>query len=273
MMVVPLDESLDAERFGGKAAGLAAALRGGLPVPPGLALTVDMVQALAAGSSVAVTHLEAAWPSLRPPVAVRSSAVGEDSGQASFAGQHLTCLNVRSLRGALEAVRAVWQSANSSAALAYRERLGLPPTPRVGVVVQQLIHAHCAGVLFTRNPIDGADEIVVEAAWGLGEAVVGGLVTPDRFTIARNGSVRERTAGEKDVAIRIAPVEGTEQVPVPPERVRAFCLDDRELAELVRLARRCEAVFPGARDLEWAFADDTAYLLQCRWITRASSGP
>lgn len=267
MTPVPLEESLDADRYGGKAAQLAAALCARLPVPRGIALSVELVDALAAGNPAASADLEGVWETLRPPVAVRSSAVGEDSDAASFAGQHVTFLNIRSAAGAIESVVGIWRSAHSEAALTYRRRLGLPEELRVGVVLQELIDADCAGVLFTRSPIDGADELIVEAAWGLGEAVVAGLVTPDRFRIARDGTVLERVAGEKDFAIRLAAEGGTKQVPVPSKRVRALCLDDRALAALVRLAKRCESVFAGARDLEWAFAGQTLHLLQCRRVT------
>ena len=139
------------------------------------------------------------------------------------------------------------------------------------MVVQQLVDADCAGVLFTRNPLDGADELVIEAAWGLGEAVVAGLVTPDRFRVARDGTVLERVAGAKDLAVTLAPDGGTEEVAISGERVRALCLDDGQLAALARLAERCGRVFAGARDLEWAFTGDELHLLQCRAVTRAAS--
>ena len=268
MRLAPLEESLDAERYGGKAAQLGVAMGAGLPVPPGVALSVELVEAIVAGAPAAIAELEDTWPHLRAPLALRSSAVGEDSEGASFAGQHLTCLNVRSSADAIEAVASIWRSARSDSALAYRRRLGLTGSPRIAVVVQQLVDADCAGVLFTRNPLDGADEVVVEASLGLGEAVVAGLVTPDRFRVARDGSVLERVAGKKDVAVRLAPEGGTRQVAISGERLRRLCLDDQRLAELARLAQACERVFTGARDLEWAFAADDLHLLQCRAVTR-----
>jgi pyruvate,water dikinase len=266
--LAPLEESLDPELYGGKAAQLAVAMGAGLPVPPGLALSVELVEAIVAGSPAAIAELESTWPLLPGPLALRSSAVGEDSEAASFAGQHVTVLNVSTAADAAAAVEAVWLSAHAEAALAYRRRLGLSGAPRIGAVVQELVDAECAGVLFTCNPIDGADELVVEAAWGLGEAVVAGLVTPDRFRLARDGTVLERVAGYKDLAVSLAREGGTQEVSVPDERARAFCLDDRQLGELGRLAERCERVFAGARDLEWAFAGEALYLLQCRAVTR-----
>jgi pyruvate,water dikinase len=269
--LAPLAEGLDANVYGGKAAQLAAAARAGLPVPPGIALSVELVEAIATGSRAAIADFERGWPLLRAPLAFRSSAVGEDSEEASFAGQHLTCLNLRSVADGIEAVEAIWRSAHSDSALAYRRRLGLTRKPRMAVVAQELVDAECAGVLFTRNPLDGADELVVEAAWGLGEAVVAGLVTPDRFRVARDGAVLERVPGEKDLAVGLASDGGTEESAISSERVRALCLDDGRLAALALLAERCERAFPGALDLEWAFAGETLHLLQCRRVTTVAS--
>jgi pyruvate,water dikinase len=265
MKPVVLAESLDESRYGGKAAQLAAAIRAGLSVPGGVALPVGFVEAVATDQPDAIRKLEESCVALKGPVAVRSSAVGEDSETASFAGQHLTCLNVRpSLPALSDAVRAIWKSAHSESALAYRQRLGLSSEPQIGVVVQELVVADCAGVLFTQNPSNGADEVVIEANWGLGESVVAGLVTPDRFRISREGAVLERTSGMKDIAIRILPEAGTQETDVSAEYVHALCLDDTQLRELHTLAMRCEKTFGGTQDLEWAFAGGTLYLLQRR---------
>ena len=364
MRPVALAEGVEESAYGGKAAQLAAAIRAGLPVPGGLALPAGFVDAVAADQPYAIRKLKEICVSLSGPVAIRSSAVGEDSETASFAGQHLTCLNVRPSQPALAyAVRAIWQSARSESALAYRQRLGLPSEPRIGVVlqelvvagwptairelaevcatldgpvavrssavgedsetasfagqhltclnvrpsppaladavraiwqsaraeaalayrrrlglssepqigvvVQELIVADCAGVLFTRNPFDGADEIVIEASWGLGESIVAGLVTPDRFRLSREGRVLERTPGTKDIEVRVLPEGGTREAEVPAELVRALCLGDKQLRELHALAMRCEKAFGGAQDLEWAFAGGTLYLLQRRAVTSA----
>jgi pyruvate,water dikinase len=269
--LVPLEESSDADLYGGKAAQLAAALRAGLPVPRGAALSTELVDALAAGEPAAGAELDRVWSHVQPPLAVRSSAVGEDSETASFAGQHSTYLNIVSPVKLVRAVREVWRSAHAESALAYRRRLRLPGAPRMGVVVQELVDPDCAGVLFTRNPIDGADELVVEASWGLGESVVAGLVTPDRFRIAHDGTVLERVAGEKDLAVARAQEGGTREVSVPVERIRAVCLDDRRLSQLVDLAERCSCTFDGALDIEWAAVGDRVWLLQCRAATRAPS--
>jgi pyruvate,water dikinase len=269
MRPVALAEGVEESAYGGKAAQLAAAIRAGLPVPGGVALPSEFVDAVAAYQPGAIRELAKICAALGCPVAVRSSAVGEDSETASFAGQHLTCLNVRpSLPALVDAVRAIWQSARSESALAYRRRLGLSSEPWIGVVVQELVAADCAGVLFTRNPFDGADEIVIEAGWGLGESVVAGLVTPDRFRMSREGTVLECTSGTKDIAIRVLPEGGTREAEVPAELVRTLCLDDTQLRELHALAMRCEKTFGGNQDLEWAFAGYTLYLLQRRAVTQ-----
>jgi pyruvate, water dikinase len=267
MSAMPLTETLDEAVFGGKAAQLALATVAGLPVPPGVALSCDFVESVATGAEAVATEMEASCRDLQRPLAARSSAVGEDSEAASFAGQHLTCLNVSSLPALVDAVRAIWESAHSASALAYRRRLGLEDEPRIGVVVQELVPADCAGVLFTRNPVDGSDEILIEASWGLGEAVVAGLVTPDRFRLTRDGTVLERVPGTKDLAIEAAPDGGTRQTETPARRVHELCLDDAELGELCALALQCEEVFGGTQDVEWTFADGSLYLLQRRALT------
>jgi pyruvate,water dikinase len=266
--IVPLREAREETEFGGKAVQLGAALRAELPVPPGAALAAGLVDAVAAGDPAATAELATIAPRVAWPVAVRSSAVGEDSAEASFAGQHLTLLNVRDTAALAEAVAAVWASARSEAALAYRARLGIGGEPRTGVVVQRLVDPEVAGVLFTRNPLSGADERMVEASWGLGEAVVAGIVIPDRFRIARDGAVLERTPGSKLVALRLSADGGTVERPVAGGLVEQLCLDDSQLSELQELASRCEEAFGTGRDLEWAFAGQTLYLLQCRAVTR-----
>jgi pyruvate, water dikinase len=273
MKPAPLTQELSAGLFGGKAAQLATAMRAGLPVPAGVALPVRFVDAVAAGDRETRQQLTAICATLAAPLVARSSAVGEDSEQASFAGQHLTRLNLRSEPELVEAVCAIWDSARSPSALGYRERLGLPREPRMAVVVQELVDADSAGVLFSRNPLDGSDELVIEAAWGLGEAVVAGLVTPDRFRLRRDGAVVERIAGLKDVALRIGPEGGTRQTDVRDELARALCLDDAQLTALHDLALRCDEVYGGSHDLEWAFASGRLYLLQRRTLTAIPRHP
>lgn len=268
--IVPLIEAEDVSIFGGKAIGLGDALRAGLPVPPGVGLAGPEVGAIAAGEAATTAALRAAVSSLPMPVAVRSSAVDEDSAGASFAGQHLTVLNVKSADDVEAAVREVWWSANSDSAITYRKRLGVFNRPVVGVVVQSLLAPEAAGVMFTRNPITGADERMIEAGWGLGEAVVAGRIIPDSFRLARGGEILERTPGFKKIAIRPDPDGGTVDEKIPPDRRDFLCLDDDQLKALSALADECERVYGPERDIEWAFAEGSLYLLQCRSITTAA---
>lgn len=269
--IVPLAKARDNKLFGAKAVDLGEAARGGLPVPPGFALAGSVVEAIAAGQERATKKLAKSISSLRVPLAVRSSCVDEDSAEASFAGQHLTLLNVPSSEELSSALREIWWSANSDSAITYRQRVGLFTRPSVGVVVQALLDPDVAGVMFTQNPITGADERVIEGSWGLGEAVVAGRVIPDHYRVDRSGEVLERTPGVKKLAIRTLPDGGTVEEEVPPELVERLCLDDDQLEDLNRLAGRCEQVYGPARDIEWAFADRELYLLQCRAVTRAGS--
>src|SRR6478672_10244916 len=269
--VAPLADADDESRFGAKATGLGAAERNGLRIPPGVALSGTIVDRVAAQEQSAIEQVVDATRSLAAPLAVRSSAADEDGADASFAGQHLTLLNVPSADDVCAAVREIWWSANSDSAITYRQRVGLFARPSVGVVVQSLLDPDVAGVMFTQNPVTGADERVIEASWGLGEAVVAGLVIPDTYRIARDGQVLERTAGRKQIAIRSVATGGTVEEKIACDRAEQLCLDDKQLDELARLALRCEEVYGLARDIEWAFADGTLYLLQCRAVTTGSS--
>jgi phosphoenolpyruvate synthase/pyruvate phosphate dikinase len=264
---VPLEKARDETLFGSKAVGLGQAIRDGLPVPPGVALSGSIVEAVAAGEERAIKQVVKAARALTCPLAVRSSAADEDGADASFAGQHLTLLNVPSSADLTRALSEIWWSANSDSAITYRQRVGLFTRPSVGVVVQSLLDPESAGVMFTQNPITGADERLIEASWGLGEAVVAGIVIPDHFRVDRSGQVLERKAGLKRVAIRKTPGGGTVEEDVSPELAEQLCLDDDRLDELNDLATRCEQVYGNGRDIEWAVAGGKLYLLQCRAVT------
>jgi pyruvate,water dikinase len=263
-MLVPLIKADDESLHGGKAVQLGVALRAGLPVPAGFVLSHESAERALTSPRICAGALA----ELGGLVAVRSSAVGEDSASASFAGQHATVLGVRSETALGTALFQVLDSSRSEAALAYRRKLGLDPHPRMAVVIQKLVLSDVAGVLFTRNPVSGADERVIEASWGLGEAVVQGLVTPDHFRFARGGPLLAQMAGHKDVTVYWSEHGGTEERPVAEHLVEQLCLDAAKLAELDNLATRCETVFGGTQDLEFAFEGKALYLLQRRAITR-----
>ena len=265
---VPLEKAHEVGLYGSKAVGLGQALREGLPVPPGVALSGAIVEAVASGDEPALEQVALEVRPLRGPLAVRSSAVDEDGASASFAGQHLTLLNVPSVDSLGAALSEIWWSANSDSAITYRQRVGLFTRPSVGVVVQALLNPDAAGVMFTRNPITGDDERVIEASWGLGEAVVAGLVIPDHFRVDRSGRVLERKAGYKKIAIRSAPDGGTFEEKLERDRVERLCLADGHLDRLHWLAGRCEEVYGPGRDIEWALVGDSIFLIQCRAITQ-----
>jgi pyruvate,water dikinase len=265
---VALIDASDDEQFGGKAAKLSAALSAGLPVPPGLALGTAHVEAVANSHEETLNELRESFKALGGPCAVRSSAIGEDSETASFAGQHLTLLNIRHEDEVVPAVLQVRASARAEAARAYRRKMGLDETPRVAVVVQRMIEPTCAGVMFTKHPISGEDQRVIEAAWGLGEVVVAGLVVPDNFTVSRDGTILKRQIGVKDIALRSSPNGGTIEEPVDEDLIGSSCLSDLQLAQLHDLARLCETHFGSGLDIEWGFVEDELFLLQCRSITR-----
>ena len=269
--VVPFAEATETSLFGSKAVGLGDAARQGLAVPPGIALSGDLVEAVASADEAAIALLTDAMASLPPPFAVRSSAVDEDGAAASFAGQHLTVLNVHSAGDVPDAVREVWWSANSDSAITYRQKVGLFTRPSVGVVVQTLLSPAVAGVMFTEHPVTGADERLIEASWGLGEAVVAGLVVPDHFRLDRAHQVLERKAGRKRIAIRCLPNGGTFEEKVAPAQMTQLCLNDGDLAALGQLALQCEKVYGPRRDIEWAIQDGKLYLLQCRAVTTGKS--
>lgn len=254
--------------FGGKARALAAAVAAKLPVPDGVALDADLVVRVVAGDAEARERVRAAVARLPGPWAVRSSAVGEDSAGASFAGQHATILGVQP--GAVfDAIASVHASGHTEAARAYRTKMGIGGEPRMGVVIQTLLRPDISGVLFSRDPQAARDGRVIEATWGLGEALVSGLVTPDRYRVAADGQVLERAIADKDLAIEARDGGGTAEVAVRGERAKAACLDDARLAELAQLAVRCEQLFGGPQDLEWAVANGRLHLLQSRPVTTA----
>jgi len=269
--IVPLAKARETRLYGSKAVGLGDAARAGLPIPPGVALSGELVEAVASGDAKATGKVLEAVSGMAAPFAVRSSAVDEDGASASFAGQHLTVLNVHSTDDVPDAVRRVWWSANSDAAITYRQKVGLFTRPSVGVVVQTLLNPAAAGVMFTEHPVTGADERLIEASWGLGEAVVAGLVVPDHFRLDRAGQVLERKPGRKRIAVRSLPNGGTFEEPVDAARSTQVCLEDNHLAALGALALACEKVYGPRRDIEWAIQDDTLYLLQCRAVTTGKS--
>ncbi len=250
----------DAASLGGKGAELARLFAAGLPVPDGFVVRAggDPESARAAYAKLG-----------GGVVAVRSSALDEDGAEASFAGQQATFLGVSGADTVVEAVTKCLASLHTDRAQAYRRRQNFGGVPSMAVVVQRLIDADTAGVLFTVDPTDPAgSRMSVEASWGLGESVVSGRVTPDRYTISRaDGSVLSRVPGDKPVRVTAA---GDSEVSA--EARGALCLGDGDLSLLAALARQVQATAGGEpRDIEWAIAGGVVYLLQARPVTATTA--
>jgi phosphoenolpyruvate synthase/pyruvate phosphate dikinase len=210
-----------------------------------------------------------------PPVAVRSSALGEDSEEASHAGQQETFLWVRGSEQVCDAVRDCWASLYTSHAISYRAALRGDAETAMGVAVQLMVDAEVSGVLFTCNPVTGDPSIVaVNASWGLGIAVVSGELTPDEYLVSKvTGEVVRRAVSEKDIEyVPEAAGRGTVRVAVPAERRGEPCLGEAELAALVEVARRVEAHYGGHQDVEWVIArgqplPESLIVVQARPVT------
>jgi pyruvate,water dikinase len=262
-----------ANLVGGKGLSLALTLHAGLPVPPGFCVTSAAYRRHATPTidSTLLDALLSAYRNLgRGVVAVRSSATAEDGAATSFAGQQETILGVEGEDSLRQAVERCWRSLHTERARAYRQRQGVDEASvAMAVVVQRLVDADVAGVMFTRDPLDPTGSLMrIEASWGLGETVVSGKVTPDRYQVERqSGRVHERQSGVKHVS-----VSRHGESTVAPERQRALCLTDDQLAALADLGRRVEAFYGDPRDIEWAIADGRVWLLQARPITTAGAG-
>jgi pyruvate,water dikinase len=236
---------------------------------PGEAGSPPLPEALAAALAAAYRTLADRTGSAEPCVAVRSSAVDEDGQDVSFAGQHDTFLNVSGLDAVAAAVRRCWQSAGTERALDYRRQHGLQVGGvQLAVLVQQLIAADVAAVVFSNNPVTGrSDEVVINASWGLGESIVGGTVTPDTYVVAKEDfMVRSRCIGEKQ-RMTVPVAGGTREVDVP-RLLRAMpALDDAQAAAMARLACSLEEAMGWPVDIECAYRERQLFLLQCRPIT------
>ncbi|WP_030767798.1 rifamycin-inactivating phosphotransferase [Streptomyces sp. NRRL F-2664] len=200
--------------------------------------------------------------------AVRSSATAEDLPTASFAGQQDTYLNVVGTEAVLRHISRCWASLFTERAVTYRRRNGIDDrTVHMAVVVQQMVLPHASGVLFTADPVTGNRRTAtVDAGFGLGEALVAGLVNPDVFTV-RDGEVVARTVSAKQRALTALPAGGTQEVEVDAQRQRQPALTDAQAVRLVGLGRRIEAHFGRPQDIEWCLVDDEFSIVQSRPIT------
>jgi pyruvate,water dikinase len=203
-------------------------------------------------------------------VAVRSSSSAEDLEEASFAGQYETILNVTDLPHLIESLKRCWASLFSTRVRGYALQKnvgvhtnGLP----MGVLVQQMVQADVSGVIFSMNPVTkNQDEIIINASYGLGEAVVSGLVTPDAYYIGKTDQCIQKELGLKEMKI-VATAKETVELETTEEEQNRFCLSDQQIEELVEETRKIEAFFGMPVDIEFAVKDDSVYILQARPIT------
>ncbi|MHB1416029.1 MAG: PEP/pyruvate-binding domain-containing protein [Chloroflexota bacterium] len=227
-------------------------------------------------AEIATQIAEAAQALGSPALAVRSSATAEDLPEASFAGQQETYLNVSGPKALREAVRRCWASLWTDRAIAYRQRNGIAHEGvALAVVCQEMVAAEVAGVLFTANPVSGRRlEVVIDASLGLGEAVVGGLVSPDNYVVDKQDlRITARRVSAKNVQVVASPRGGTAQAPVEATRAQMPALPDEAIHELARTAIAVEQHYGQPQDVEWAFAAGKLYILQSRPITSLFPAP
>ena len=264
----------DVDSVGGKGLSLGRMAGAGLPVPPGFCVTTAAYrrchgQPLMPPPDLA-QYIKDAYRQLGGgAVAVRSSATAEDGAVTSFAGQQETFLGVEGADAVCDAVARCWASLHTERAVAYRRKQGVSDDGlAMAVVVQCLVDAEVAGVLFTRDPLDpDGKRMLVEASWGLGESVVSGRVTPDRFHLDHDtGALLEQHVNAKTTMVT---AEG--ESAVPADMQNRVCLDATQLRDLAELGRQVETFYGAARDVEWAWADGRFWLLQARPITVADA--
>jgi phosphoenolpyruvate synthase/pyruvate phosphate dikinase len=210
-----------------------------------------------------------------PTVAVRSSGAEEDSAGASFAGQFASVLGVQGHEALLEALKECWASYLSPKSLRYRAQRGfvIGPEPHLAVIIQVQVFSMKSGVLFTVHPLEPrSGTTCIEANFGTGDSVAGGLATPDTLTISRSdGEVVEAHIGTKHRMTSVSSEKGTAVVEVEDSKTTTAVLTDAEARELLRLGLRIEQLLGGPQDIEWAYEDGRLWILQARPITALSS--
>ncbi len=208
-------------------------------------------------------------------VAVRSSATAEDLPEASFAGQQDTYLNVKGPEDLIKYVRKCWASLFGARAIFYREENNFDHSKvYIAVVVQEMVEAEKAGVMFTVHPSTGEEKILIEGAWGLGEGVVSGTVTPDTYWVDKaTGEILEKQVSEKKTMFQKKSENGqTVQLPVPDDLKNKQVLDETELAQLVELGKKIQGHYQFPQDTEWAIDNGKIFMLQSRPVTTLDMG-
>ena len=306
-VIIPLNQAADLPSVGGKASNLASLISVGLPVPSGFVVTVeayrkflsdhglegkissqlasadlsDEIQLEGASSAIksmiksasldpeAVKEIREALGSAGERLwAVRSSATTEDLPQASYAGQQDTYLNVGGA-DVPDRIRDCWASYWNARAMSYRHNANAPSLEGgIAVVVQEMVASDSSGIMFTTNPVSGGkDEAVIESSWGLGESIVSGLVSPDRFVCGKEPlAIREKRIGTKTKGIYFHDGQ-SRTLDIDPARQALPSLTDGQVMELVSFGKRIESHFGMPQDIEWSISKGSVYILQSRPIT------
>ena len=312
-IIFDFNHPVDLSQAGGKGLNLHRLTTANFPVPPGFIVSTDVYKAFVAhnnlqerivalsqqtktgdmasfeqaSSAIRALFAEGDIPAdireaitqvrkaLSGPVAVRSSATAEDLPEASFAGQQDTFLHVQGEDAVTTAVTQCWSSLWTARAMAYRQQQAIAPDEvALAVVVQQMVPADIAGVLFTLNPVTGNKrEMMVNATWGLGEALVAGQVNPDTFVLDKTtGAIKSSQLGDKAVMTAVAET-GTMVTAVAPDKQHQSAITPDQAAQLAELGRAIEAHFGQPQDIEWAIANGQLYILQSRPVTVTGGVP
>lgn len=294
------------ERVGGKAHGLCQLVSWGFHVPDAYVIPAEVYREVVESGAVAKhidsgpeltrirhaiqqsdfdhqldTELREVWSALEVEsdgplaVACRSSAIGEDSSVTSFAGQHDTILGITTFEGLVDAVRQCWASAWTDQAAAYRSRSGTP-APDMAVVIQRMARADVSGVAFSLNPVTGdSSHVVINSAYGLGELIVSGSITPDTFVVDREtrAVISSEVSSDKTRMLVLTESGEVAKRQVEPARAMASSLDEQQVAEVAAAALRAEEKTGAPQDIEWAFEGSRLLMLQSRPVTGAVSAP
>lgn len=261
----------DVKTVGGKGASLGEMTQAGIPIPPGFVVTTETYRKFINDPIPTDVEQEIlkAFDSLNcERVAVRSSAVAEDGGTASWAGQLESYLNV-TRENLIEKIRECWLSIKSERALSYAARQDLKEEDLVvAVVIQKMVNSTSAGVIFSVNPItNNSQEIMIEAGWGLGEMLVQGMITPDNFLVEKDTlEIKDRSISTQEFMLVFKDGKNVE-VPVPEDAKDQPAVTDAQIKSLAELAVKIEGHYGKPQDIEWAIEDENIYIVQSRPIT------
>jgi len=259
-----------ASRVGNKGATLGRMYNAGFNVPAGFCVTVS---ALSCGRDVYEEAVTEALGKLKPAWVVRSSSTAEDSKSLAFPGLFTTLLDLADVRSALDAIEQVAESVNNSAVRSYAAYHDIAADEiQMAVLVQTMIPATAAGVSFSRDPLTGAPDVVIEANYGLGETVVDGSITPDSVTVKADGSIAERRTGSKRMKVIATTLDArVRRIETSPLERSNDVLSDLAAQKIAQVTRDIEQYLDVAVDVEWAFVGEELHILQARPITAVSA--